>query len=1809
MGASMNAVKGQLKEGLIVGFRYQIEELLGFGDTGDVYACRDLGGDKANLVIKILSPHATVSDHTEGLSRELALMQRVRHPNLVRILDFGVIENSRELFLIEERIDGKDLYSGTMGMDPEKIAALFVKILKGLQYLHARGIVHGSLKPSNILLTDTNEGYCSLKLLDFNLRFRFSRPHRHDGFKNLAYTAPEILLGNSPEKASDLYAVGILIYQSLLRRLPFEDEDRGFLIQKQLQGDVDIRPLEKMKGGVVFSRLLRRMLEKDPVKRMSSANEVIAFLDAEIVRDFPTKEEHELDCHFSAAQFVGREMEMQVLQNNAKRVQDTGRGWTVFITGEAGSGKTRCMEELRSWARLAGWRVVEGSCSVCEEYAYSPYRQMLDATEPRSSESIFPLDNFLGIAESDPFDSSSGFAVGQFQDRLTRELVQRLADKPTIILLHDFHWADKATCAVLDFLSSDIHSFPVLLCVSMRPCEAGKEILNRIMNQSVRNGRGEVLSLKPLTQENIHQLIAGMTEGGGFQEFLGGRIFRTVGGNPFFLEEMLKHLAEQGALTYKSGKWEFLEPKFLNYEAPAGIDAILQKRISSLSDAARSLGAWLSLFHRATTRRLLSSAMSLNEDQIEEPLMELVQRQMVCLDQTPAEETIDFSHELIAEGIRSSLSLKLSQKMHSKIAATMENELGVDGRLHELAMHYVEGTSSPRSVRYALASADQYRSEFSHENALRCFEHVFQKRNYLTKEELCTTAISASDTMFALGMAKQAIQLLDSVMGAGNEIAPELLARMYMQLALSYQYVGDFQQQEIHCHKGLRILQQHKIAEPNLTKAMLWAELAFGYMIQSRPQQGLKCLARAQRACPEQDAIALQGRMQSLYASLYCVSCNLQKALAASEMAASVLSHSEESYLSCSAYSMFGFILMRLGRFQFAMSKHHQAVSLSEKSRSVILKAQALGNLAECLCRIGRVQEALNTIKSALESVHESNNPAIHYGCDTILAEIQFVAGDYRGAHQTIESLVQKETKLTLFTVGHALYLAAELFFYLGSFSESLRYIELLYSRTLPDAPFYEYELAQALQARIVFEQGSIQKALDQLRNLDQIAAKKHWPYHRCLIKMHLCEVLISQGKRKEAERYAKDALRLANAMNSTALRCHGHLLLGLIYSPVRLLDLCAKSWNCDNAFIEASDGESQAIEALLSCCQHADPPCPPGLQWRALAELSFIYRLLGDIDRSFQYAQKSYNCLCKLEDQIPADLITSFYAVFNRSLVKLGLVKLIEAGRNSAGYNEQPPFDDDNARILLRMSASINSSTELSPLLERILDQLLSATSMDRGFVFLRDEITGNLALAKGRNSEHKNLFQEECISREILEYVSKEGSPIISANVMEDIRIKSEDSIKNQTGKLFCGALKVSNRIFGVLYSDHTIPAKSISANSIDIFAASCNLAAMAIDNIMARRRLASDQQAEILSSAEEHDRYPEIIGKSIQVAALKERINLAAASPLDILIAGESGTGKELVARAINRTGRRRQGKFIPVDCGSLSDSLAEAELFGYRKGAFTGAVENRQGLLEAADGGIIFLDEISNMPLRLQAKLLRVLQEREVRRLGETAPRKLDIQVIAATNKDLAADIKSGQFRGDLYYRLKSMEIRLPSLRERYVDIPLLIEWFLGKTAEAEGGQKKHIAPESMQLLLDYSYPGNVRELRNIVASAYYSTPGSIIGCTVLPPEVFPKNSQETPSDASIAEKIYCEILEGKGGFDDLLKAPFLKRQFGISVLQEVIQKSLMDANGFYREALKRLGVPHRSYSVTIQFLKRHRCYPDFRLYRQNISSHD
>ncbi len=286
-----------------------------------------------------------------------------------------------------------------------------------------------------------------------------------------------------------------------------------------------------------------------------------------------------------------------------------------------------------------------------------------------------------------------------------------------------------------------------------------------------------------------------------------------------------------------------------------------------------------------------------------------------------------------------------------------------------------------------------------------------------------------------------------------------------------------------------------------------------------------------------------------------------------------------------------------------------------------------------------------------------------------------------------------------------------------------------------------------------------------------------------------------------------------------------------------------------------------------------------------------------------------------------------------------------------------------------------------------------------------------------------------------------------------------------------------------------------------------------------------------------------FHQILGKSKPMQQVFDLIRRVADSPTNILITGESGTGKELVAKAIHYNSERRDAPFVPVNCAAIPDMLLESELFGHMKGAFTDAKGDKRGLFEEAQKGTLFLDEISELPLMLQAKILRAIQEREIRRVGSTRALPVDVRIIAATNLNLAEEVKAKRFREDLYYRLNVIEIHLPPLRERREDIPMLVEAFLKKCAEASHKNLRGMNETALALLLDYPWPGNVRELENVIERAVTLARGEQILAADLPPsiqgargdrKVIDEAAQRILPLGDVEKEYILRILEKTGG---------------------------------------------------------------------------
>jgi two-component system response regulator PilR (NtrC family) len=308
-------------------------------------------------------------------------------------------------------------------------------------------------------------------------------------------------------------------------------------------------------------------------------------------------------------------------------------------------------------------------------------------------------------------------------------------------------------------------------------------------------------------------------------------------------------------------------------------------------------------------------------------------------------------------------------------------------------------------------------------------------------------------------------------------------------------------------------------------------------------------------------------------------------------------------------------------------------------------------------------------------------------------------------------------------------------------------------------------------------------------------------------------------------------------------------------------------------------------------------------------------------------------------------------------------------------------------------------------------------------------------------------------------------------------------------------------------------------------------------------------------------ERDSFCGMIGKSLKMRQLFDMIQKVAASQSSVLILGESGTGKELAARSIHSTSPRKSKPFVAVNCGAIPETLIESELFGHKKGSFTSAVSDRAGLFEQAEGGTLFLDEIGELPLLLQTKLLRVLQEREFKRVGDSVTRKADVRIISASNRDLAAQVKEGSFREDLFYRLNVVQIVMPPLRERIEDIPLLIEYFCRKFKSSEQ-ESATITPGGLKALMNHPFPGNIRELENCIERSLILDP-DVISENSLPHLMIGKNFCLT-SD--------CEIPEGGMELEPLLEE--LEKKY--------LLKALERTAGAKKKAGELLGMSFRSF---------------------------
>jgi len=443
--------------------------------------------------------------------------------------------------------------------------------------------------------------------------------------------------------------------------------------------------------------------------------------------------------------------------------------------------------------------------------------------------------------------------------------------------------------------------------------------------------------------------------------------------------------------------------------------------------------------------------------------------------------------------------------------------------------------------------------------------------------------------------------------------------------------------------------------------------------------------------------------------------------------------------------------------------------------------------------------------------------------------------------------------------------------------------------------------------------------------------------------------------------------------------------------------------------------------------------------------------------------------------------------ADFVFSMLAESAVRSRESGRGAelAGLHKLQEF-----------TSSLFSHGSVDEVLDALMDGVIEITGAAKGFLILFED--GEPIIKVARNLHRENLGSAVSqLSDSIVAQVVQSRSAIIISDAQSHDKFAHAQSVINlKLSSVMCAPLQHKDELLGLIYLGNDTVRGLFEPGTLELLKVFAAQASLIVQNALLLNELKLRNEA--LSRELDNQRFGEIIGASPVMEQVFKTVEKVAATEVSVLIGGETGTGKELIAREIHRRSQRRQGPFVTVNCGAIPETLMESEFFGHVKGAFTGAEATRPGKFQAADKGTIFLDEIGEMPMALQVKILRVLQEHQVVKVGATKTETLDIRVLAATNRNLEEEIRRGAFREDLYYRLNVIHIELPALRERGDDVLLLARYLLQRYADEFGSAAKGFSPGAMAAIRRHSWPGNVRELENRIKKAVILCDGSMVG---------------------------------------------------------------------------------------------------------------
>jgi Nif-specific regulatory protein len=1677
-------------------------------------------------------------DDLARFRHEARLLSEVRHPNVVEVYEVGVLDGGLP-FLVMERVEP---YRVPERPGAEELYDLALQAAAGLAHIHHHRVVHLDVKPGNLgTVTDPTTGEPRLKILDFGLAQTLLGPVDRAIRGTLAYTAPEVLLQDRYDHRADLYSLGLTLLEIATGTLPSAGGDRE-AIRYHLSGEAPDPRRLRPDLPEPLAEILGRLIRRDPRERFASAGRLLEALAGAAGRQVDPGALALGTGGVLASRLVGRRDAVERL-SGALAAARRGESRVLVVEGPEGVGKSRLLREFRLLAAVEGATVALGRASAEGGRPLQPFLQALDRLGLR----IAPAD-----APPSPADARARFRLFREIGRKLDAASRRAGGAPSVLILEDLHLAGPESHELLAFLASDLGSAHVLIVASRRPAPAATPLAPGPV-EPPEPGGPEVLTLAPLAPEATLELVdagLGVERPGSLPPGLYDWLHGASEGLPGPLQHLLCQLIDEGDLVFRHGEWKPRRTALARLPDRDPAAAVDRRRLEALGEPDRRLLDAAAVIEEPFRASALAELVDADLAEVWVRLTGLVEQGLLERLSEPGGAAFSVAGGRLREGLYALLDPARRVELHLRLGESLARR--VDAGARELASgaaeHLWRGGRRAETLPYLLAAARDAVAIHAHVEAVALWGRAAEAADATDApsggEAACEARTGRARALALAGHPGRALReyqrLLDDPRTPEVEDGASLLARWNLEKGRLHGRIGEHAVALAAFEAGLAA---GALAEPRDPELRI--ELLHGRAVALRDLGRPADAFDAARAALRDARLAGLGRQRALLVNTLAMMAfargDWRRAGRLARWGLRGALASGDAFLPVVLRNTLAMARWKTGDFDGASDLYAENLAAAEELNDPWAQLTALNNLGILRCGRGDWVEARRLLARSLDMNRRLGAREGEALTRINLGEVEEILGDWRRArrHANRALALVEDAGDSPDRVGAHLLLAS-LARKSGETDEAAALLDA--AKAESDAMDDRDLAVQVLLQRGLLEidRGRLDRAADPLDQALAAASESGTGELLGRILLARAELALARGDREAAGRAARAARERAEGLGDRLAQ--GRLLV---------------------------------IEARLAAEGEGDEANPPGQPEQVERRFAAAVEALEAVKAPYELARALYAWGLRTSRLEPAlQRLERSLAIFDRLGAQpdagraRGAIARVRAHRRLDGGAGGGPGE----ATLYEVMRVLNSSLDQREVLDRTMDMALERLGAERGMIVLLDPLTRELEVAAARNLGQRDEAEHRKLSESVVRRVIEHNEPVLAVDAPADSRFAGAESIvASHILSILCVPLAIRDRLAGAIYVDHCESRHLFSQGDLDFLKAFADGSAVAIENARlfgqleaAHQRLEAENRSlrrEILAT----HHLGSLIGKSRAIEELKRTLERVAQSSSTVLIRGESGTGKGLVARTIHNVSPRRGGPFVHFNCAALPETLIESELFGHEKGAFTGATGRKPGRFELAHGGTIFLDEIGKVSRSIQAKLLRVVEDKEFERVGGTRTQRSDVRVIAATNLDLEEAIVRGEFREDLYYRLNIIPIVLPPLRERREDVPYLARHFVERIGRDLGQAPRELDPAVLEVFARHPWPGNVRELESAIHRALVLSPRRTLG-----PDDFAwiaGTGAGLSGNGAAAAALAAPTELSEGAYQEVLDA-FDRR---------LVERALEQSRGKIRETARLLGI--------------------------------